>query len=380
MRRLSLLASSARLASGAGPARLVARQAPICPCLRARASSSSAKRVLVPDGCTAQRLARDVKMPLAELLEHANALSDERVRKDSVLSADVIELIGLESGVALQFESEARDVRRRPLLPPEELAKLPVRPPVVTLMGHVDHGKTSMLDAFRGSALAAAEAGGITQTISAFQVDSGTGQAATFIDTPGHEFFSAMRHRGTVATDIVLLIVALDAGVQPTTVQAIELAKEMGVPIIVAANKVDRYGNAERLPQLQQQLLANGLHPEELSGDVPVIAVSATQRLHLDTLRDTLQLHAEMLELHAEDVRRATPHRAAPRRATPRHAAPRRTPPHAAARHTTPHTRRSSPGHTLPGPRTSRQAPVPGLPLTRAASPWTDGPGGGRGP
>ena len=238
MRRLSLLASSARLASGAGPARLVARQAPICPCLRARASSSSAKRVLVPDGCTAQRLARDVKMPLAELLEHANALSDERVRKDSVLSADVIELIGLESGVALQFESEARDVRRRPLLPPEELAKLPVRPPVVTLMGHVDHGKTSMLDAFRGSALAAAEAGGITQTISAFQVDSGTGQAATFIDTPGHEFFSAMRHRGTVATDIVLLIVALDAGVQPTTVQAIELAKEMGVPILVAANKV----------------------------------------------------------------------------------------------------------------------------------------------
>ena len=285
MRRLSLFASSARLASGAGPARLVARQAPICPCLRARASSSSAKRVLVPDGCTAQRLARDVKMPLAELLEHANALSDERVRKDSVLSADVIELIGLESGVALQFESEARDVRRRPLLPPEELAKLPVRPPVVTLMGHVDHGKTSMLDAFRGSALAAAEAGGITQTISAFQVDSGTGQAATFIDTPGHEFFSAMRHRGTVATDIVLLIVALDAGVQPTTVQAIELAKEMGVPIIVAANKVDRYGNAERLPQLQQQLLAHGLHPEELSGDVPVIAVSATQRLHLVRVR-----------------------------------------------------------------------------------------------
>jgi translation initiation factor IF-2 len=227
MRRLGrLLASSARLASGAGPARLVARQAPICPCLRARASSSSAKRVLVPDGCTAQRLARDVKMPLAELLEHANALSDEHVGKDSVLSADVVELIGLESGVALQFESEARDVRRRPLLPPEELAKLPVRPPVVTLMGHVDHGKTSMLDAFRGSALAAAEAGGITQTISAFQVDSGTGLAATFIDTPGHEFFSAMRHRGTVATDIVLLIVALDAGVQPTTVQAIELAKD----------------------------------------------------------------------------------------------------------------------------------------------------------
>ena len=288
-------------------------------------------------------------MPLLELLEHANALSDDRVRKDSVLSAEVIELIGLESGVALQFESEERDARRRPLLPAEQLAKLPVRPPVVTLMGHVDHGKTSMLDAFRGSALAADEAGGITQTISAFQVDGGSSQAATFIDTPGHEFFSAMRHRGTVATDIVLLIVALDAGVQPTTVQAIELAKEMGVPIIVAANKVapqlrpshdcdaflkpqpnhspspylspnpspylsphprprprpnqvDRYGNAERLPQVQQQLLANGLHPEELGGDIPVIAASATQNLHLDTLRETLQLHAEMLELHAEDV------------------------------------------------------------------------------
>jgi len=348
---------AARLGSGAAPARLVARQAPTCPCLRTRASSSIAKRVFVPDGCTAERLARDVKMPLLELLEHANALSDDRVRKDSVLSAEVIELIGLESGVALQFESEERDARRRPLLPAEQLAKLPVRPPVVTLMGHVDHGKTSMLDAFRGSALAAAEAGGITQTISAFQVDGGSSQAATFIDTPGHEFFSAMRHRGTVATDIVLLIVALDAGVQPTTVQAIELAKEMGVPIIVAANKVapqlrlshdcdaflkpqpncspspylspnpgpylspnpgpylsphpsprprpnqvDRYGNAERLPQVQQQLLANGLHPEELGGDIPVIAASATQNLHLDTLRETLQLHAEMLELHAEDV------------------------------------------------------------------------------
>jgi len=241
-------------------------------------------------------------MPLLELLEHANALEDSRVRKDSVLSAEVIELIGLESGVTLQFESEARDARRRPLLPPEQLAKLPLRSPVVTLMGHVDHGKTSMLDAFRGSALAADEAGGITQTISAFQVDSGSSQAATFIDTPGHEFFSAMRHRGATATDIVLLIVALDAGVQPTTIQAIELAKEMGVPIVVAANKVDRYGNAERLPQVQQQLLANGLHPEELGGDIPVIAASATQGLHLDTLRETLQLHAEMLELHAEDT------------------------------------------------------------------------------
>ena len=108
---------------------------------------------------------------------------------------------------------------------------------------------------------------------------------------------------------------------------------------------MDRYGNAERLPQLQQQLLANGLHPEELSGDVPVIAVSATQRLHLDTLRDTLQLHAEMLELHAEDVRRATPRHAAPRRATPRHAAPRRTPPHHAA-------------HTALQPRTHTARPA----------------------
>ena len=179
---------------------------------------ASPRKVLVPDGCTAERLARELKMPLQLLLEHANAL-DDNVRRDSVLSPEAVELIGLESGVALQFESEARDARRRPLPPPEQLAELPVRPPVVTLMGHVDHGKTSMLDAFRGSTLAAAEAGGITQTISAFQVDAGTSQAATFIDTPGHEFFSAMRHRGATATDVVLLIVALDAGVQPTTVQ-----------------------------------------------------------------------------------------------------------------------------------------------------------------
>lgn len=238
-------------------------------------------------------------MPLQALLRQAKALGEE-AEGGTVLSAELIELIALESGVTVQTVGEIKDARRRPPPSPDELAALPLRPPVVTIMGHVDHGKTSMLDAFRGSELCAAEAGGITQTISAFLVDADGAEAMTFIDTPGHEFFSSMRQRGAHATDVVLLVVALDAGMQPTTIQAIQFAQEMGAPIVVAANKVDVPGNDKLMSKLHQQLLQHGLHPEELGGDVSVIPVSATKRLNLDTLREALLLHAEMLELHAE--------------------------------------------------------------------------------
>jgi len=171
----------------------------------------------------------------------------------------------------------------------------------VTLMGHVDHGKTSLLDALRGSSLAAGEAGGITQAISAFSVGASGGRelGATFIDTPGHELFAAMRERGAHATDLIVLVVALDAGVQDTTREAIRYAKEVQCPLVVAANKVDRPGGPEAVAKLSQQLLEEEVVLEEYGGEVPLVPVSATKRVGLEELLDSIALQAEMLELRA---------------------------------------------------------------------------------
>jgi translation initiation factor IF-2 len=131
-------------------------------------------------------------------------------------------------------------------------------------------------------------------------VDGGTEQAMTFIDTPGHELFAAMRQRGARATDIIILVVAVDAGVQPTTEQAIEFARQMGTPLVVAINKMDRPDAQKLLPKITQQLLARGVVPEDMGGEVPLVGVSATKRLHLDRLREAVLLQAELLELRAE--------------------------------------------------------------------------------
>jgi translation initiation factor IF-2 len=162
--------------------------------------------------------------------------------------------------------------------------------------------KTSLLDAFRGSSIAAGEAGGITQAISAFTVPPARGRstAITFIDTPGHELFNRMRERGAHATDIILLICALDAGVQGTTREAIRYAREVGCPMIVAANKVDKPGAAAALPKLSQQLLEAEVMLEQFGGEVPIVPVSATKRLHLDEVLDAIHLQAEVMELHAQ--------------------------------------------------------------------------------
>lgn len=173
------------------------------------------------------------------------------------LGTELIELVAMDFGAIAQIVE--LDAHSRPLASEEERGSLPIRPPVVALMGHVDHGKTSLLDAFRGSAIAMGEAGGITQAISAFTIDEGTERAITFIDTPGHELFSAMRMRGATATDIVVLVVAVNAGVQPTTIQAIEYAREMELPVVVVANKIDRDGSDAALQRISGQLLSHGL-------------------------------------------------------------------------------------------------------------------------
>ncbi|MBA3338068.1 MAG: translation initiation factor IF-2 [Chloroflexia bacterium] len=170
------------------------------------------------------------------------------------------------------------------------------RPPVVTIMGHVDHGKTQLLDAIRSANVAEGEAGGITQHIGAYQIET-QGRKVTFLDTPGHEAFTAMRARGAQATDIAVLVVAADDGVMPTTREAIAHIKSANVPLVVAINKIDlQAANPERV---KQQLSDNNVMPEEWGGDVPVVEVSAREKMGLDELLDMILLVADVNELKA---------------------------------------------------------------------------------
>uniref|UniRef100_A0A7V3YGG0 Translation initiation factor IF-2 n=1 Tax=Candidatus Caldatribacterium californiense TaxID=1454726 RepID=A0A7V3YGG0_9BACT len=203
----------------------------------------------------------------------------------------VVERLLREKG----FEVEWKENLREEVLRSLEVERLP-RPPVVTILGHVDHGKTTLLDAIRRSRVAESEYGGITQKIGAYQVDVG-GRKITFIDTPGHEAFTTMRARGAQVTDIAVLVVAADDGVMPQTVEAIQHAKAADVPILVAINKIDKPGaNPERV---KQQLAEHGLIPEEWGGETICVAISALQRKGIQDLLDMILLQADLLELRA---------------------------------------------------------------------------------
>jgi translation initiation factor IF-2 len=260
-----------------------------------------AREVVVPETITIQELANRMAERSVDVVRilmqqgHMANITD-------TIDADTAQLIAEELGHTVRRVSEA-DVEEGMFDTPDLPESLQPRAPVVTIMGHVDHGKTSLLDAIRSTEVAAAEAGGITQHIGAYQVTSPSGGRITFIDTPGHAAFTAMRARGAKVTDIVVLVVAADDGVMPQTVEAIHHAKAAKVPIIVAINKIDKPD--ARPERVRTELLQHEIQVESLGGDVLELEVSAKEKTNLDKLLDTIALQAEVLELKANPNRPA---------------------------------------------------------------------------
>ena len=265
-------------------------------------AEKTVREITIPENIVVQELANRMAVRIHDVVKELMKLGI-MAKPSQQIDADTAEIIVTEFGHKFKRVTDA-DVED--VLINEEIVEedLEPRAPVVTIMGHVDHGKTSLLDALRSSTVAKGEHGGITQHIGAYQIETGKGDLVTFLDTPGHAAFTAMRARGAKVTDIVILVVAADDGVMPQTIEAINHAKAAEVPIIVAINKIDK---PDANPQkVKDELLAHELIPEDLGGDVMVVEVSAQQKINLDKLVETILLQAEVLELKSTGKGRAS--------------------------------------------------------------------------
>ncbi|MFL6783918.1 MAG: translation initiation factor IF-2, partial [Sphingomicrobium sp.] len=264
-------------------------------------SAKQVRDVVVPEAITVQDLANRMAERGADLVKALFKMGMP-VTLTQTIDQDTAELLVTVFGHRIKRVSEA-DVDIDSSEDVDAPESLKARPPVVTIMGHVDHGKTSLLDAIRGADVVAGEAGGITQHIGAYQVQLPDKSKITFLDTPGHEAFSEMRARGANVTDIVVLVVAADDGLRPQTIEAINHTKAAGVPMIVAINKIDK---PEAKPQkVREELLQHEVIVEDMGGDVQDVEVSAKNKTNLDKLLEAIQLQAEILEIKANPDRPA---------------------------------------------------------------------------
>ena len=267
----------------------------------AASPTSSLPTLRIGRAATAQELADRTGRSPVDVVKVLMGMG-EMASATTSLSDDALNLVGAELGYDVEVVDVADDLGDADADDDVDASRLEPRPPVVTVMGHVDHGKTRLLDAIRSTDVVSGEFGGITQHIGAYQVRT-QAREITFIDTPGHEAFTAMRARGAQVTDIVVLVVAADDGVMPQTVEALDHAKAAGVPIIVAVNKVDK---PEADPQrARQQMVEHGVVPVEWGGETEFVDVSAKAKTNIDTLLETILLVADLEELKADPAGRA---------------------------------------------------------------------------
>lgn len=261
--------------------------------------SSIPKLIKITEYIQVGELARKLNVKAADIISKLFSMG-EMVTVNQSIDQETATLLASEYGTEVEVISlyEETVIQEEP----DKEENLDFRPPVVTIMGHVDHGKTKLLDALRQTDIASGEAGGITQHIGAYQIKTEKGKI-TFLDTPGHEAFTAMRARGAQVTDIVVLVVAANDGVMPQTLEAISHARDAKVPIVVAINKIDAHdANPERV---RNQLMEQNLIPEELGGDIPFVEISALKKLNLDKLEDQILTLAEVLEFKADHRKKA---------------------------------------------------------------------------